>query len=288
MKNNYLALGGLFACLHVLFLFMSRIIVGSEILLVLFLPLLSTIYTLKSDKKNIIMFLIATVLVCSIFNVTGTFIYVVPSLFCGVFYGVLRKKSFRELELLCITSVVHMFSLAFSFFVITVLFKEVKFMEIFAGIFGLQGDKLVVVTLLMLMVLGFCEAFLVHIVSDNELEKFTAKIEKNDKVPRWFAYGSLVSFCVFVLLCFLNNLYSVFPMLLFFVFFIPYIVEGIINFRYKFLTVFLVSILFLLGIFLLKYINPLNHLIIYALILSPFVINNFKDINSKAFEKINK
>ena len=39
MKNNYLALGGLFASLHVLFLFLSKVIVGSELLLVLFLAL---------------------------------------------------------------------------------------------------------------------------------------------------------------------------------------------------------------------------------------------------------
>ena len=98
MKNNYLALGGLFASLHVLFLFLSKVIVGSEILLVLFLPLLSTLYTMKSDKQGVVMFVIATILICSIFDVIGTFIYVVPSLVCGVLYGFLRKKNFKELD----------------------------------------------------------------------------------------------------------------------------------------------------------------------------------------------
>ena len=155
MKNNYLALGGLFACLHALFLLVSKVIVGSELLLVLFLPLLSTIYALKCDKRNIVMFLIATVLVCSIFDVVGTFIYIVPSLICGVLYGVLRKQKFKELELLCITSVAHMISLSFSFFVITMLFKEVEFMTIFSSIFGLEGEKLLVVSLLFLLVYVF-------------------------------------------------------------------------------------------------------------------------------------
>ena len=155
MKNNYIALGGLFACLHVLFLLMSKILVGSELLLVLFLPLLSTIYTLKSDKKSVIMFVIATILICCIFDIVGTFIYVVPSLVCGILYGVLRKKKFKELELLCVTSIGHMVSLGFSFLMIALLFKEVKFIDIFSSVFGLSGDRLVVVTLLSLIVFFF-------------------------------------------------------------------------------------------------------------------------------------
>ena len=283
MKNNYLALGGLFACLHVLFLLMSKVIVGSELLLVLFLPLLSTIYTLKSDKKNVVMFVIATILVCCIFDIVGTFIYVVPSLVCGILYGVLRKKKFKELELLCVTSVGHMISLSFSFFVISLLFKEVKFMDIFSDIFGLVGDDLLVITFLALFILGFCEAFLVHVVSDNELAKFAGKVEKNDKVPKWFMVGAIISFALFVLMCFIDVLYSVFPMLIFFVFFIPYIVEGIINLKYKVITIVLICILSLIGIFVIRFIDPLIYLSIIPFVLSPFVINNFKDINEKDF-----
>ena len=285
MKSNNLALGGLFACLHVLFLFMSKVIVGSELLLVLFLPLLSTIYTLKSDKKSIFMFVIATVLVCSIFDVIGSFIYVVPSLICGILYGALRKKRVKELELLCVTSVGHMISLLFSFLVIALLFKEVDFMGIFSNIFGLEGDRLVVVSLLFLLVLGFCEAFLVHMISDKELIRFSEKVDKNDCVPSWFLFGILFSLVGFVIMYFINNLYSVFFMLGLFVFIIPYIVYGIMNLKYKVITVILVSIFSLIGIFATKYIEPICSMIVMPFILSPFIINNFKDIEVKDFKK---
>lgn len=285
MKSNNLALGGLFACLHVLFLFMSKVIVGSELLLVLFLPLLSTIYALKSDKKSIFMFVIATSLVCSIFDVIGCFIYVVPSLICGILYGILRKKKFKELELLCVTSIGHMISLLFSFLVIALLFKEVDFMGIFSNIFGLEGDKLVVISLLFLLVLGFCEAFLVHMISDKELIRFSEKVEKNDCVPSWFLYGSLISLVGFVSMYFINSLYSVFFMLGLFVFIIPYITYGIMNLKYKVTTVILVSIFSLIGIFVTKYIEPICSMIVIPFILSPFIINNFKDIEVKDFKK---
>ena len=283
MKKNYIALGGLFACMHVLFLILSKIIVGSELLLVLFLPLLSTIYTLKCDKKSVLMFVIATLLICFVFDFVSTFIYVVPSLICGIMYGFLRKKKFKELELLCVSGLTHMVSILFSFLVIVLLFKEVEFMAIFEQIFSLSGERLFVVALLTLFVLGFCEAFLVHIISDNELEKLATKVEKNDKVPRWFAPLAGISFISCVIVYFINSLYSVFPMLLFFVFFIPYIIEGIINLKYKVLTTIFCVTFGFGAIFALQFLDPIIYLMLPVFISSPMVINNFKDNTEKIF-----
>ena len=288
MKKNYLALGGLFACLHVLFLLASKIMMGSELLLVLVLPLLSTIYTLKCENKNIAIFIIATTLVCSLFDIVGTFIYVVPSLVCGVFYGVLRKKKFKELELLCVTSVMHSFSLHFSFFVIALLFKEIEFMDIFSSVFKLEGDRLVVVSLCFLLVLGFCEGFLVHVVSDNELAKLDSKVEKNECVPKWFMLGVLVSFIMYVALCFINNLYSIIALMFLMIFYIPYVVEGVMDYKYKISTTILVCVFSLISIFFIKYIEPINYLFIPIFISSPIVFNNFKDIKGKIFKKYYK
>lgn len=283
MKNNYLALGGLFASLHVLFLFLSKVIVGSEILLVLFLPLLSCLYTIKSDKKSVVMFSISTILICSIFDIVGTFIYVVPSLVCGILYGFLRKKNFKELELLCFSSIGHIFSLLFSFFVITLLFKEIEFIEIFSDVFGVSGDKLVVLTACFFIVLGFCEAFLVHIVSDNELGKLDSRVSQNDDVPVIFLYAFFINFICFLVLYFVNNLYSVIPMILMCVFIIPYIVNGMIRFKYKVLTSVLIFIFCLIGVFVAKYMETINVLVLPIFVVSPFIINNFQDKSVKNF-----
>jgi hypothetical protein len=284
MKKNYIALGGLFASAHVLFLLLTKFVVGSELLLVLFLPLLSTVYTLKSDKKSVIMFVIATLLVCFIFDFISTFVYIVPSLICGVVYGVLRRKKCKELELLCISGLTHMLSIMFSFLVIVFLFKEVDFMGIFEKLFSLTGEYVIVVSLLTLFVLGFCEAFLVHIVTDSELSRFVSKVEKNECVPKWFAISSGVSFGTFIILYFIANVYSVFPMLMFFVFFIPYIVEGVINLKYKVLTFTLIVVFSIASLFVINYIDPLCYLMLPVFSLSPFVVNNFVDNKEKTFK----
>jgi len=123
----------------------------------------------------------------------------------------------------------------------------------------------------------------VHIVSDSELAKFSSKVEKNETVPKWFSIGALISFIMCIILYFVNNIYSVLAMMLLFVFIIPYIVSGIMNYKYKVLTTSLIIIFSFISIFALKYIEPLNYMIIPVFILSPTVINNFKDIKGKNF-----
>jgi len=276
VKKNYIALGGLFACLHVLFLLVGKFFVGSELLLVLFLPLLSTLYTIKCDRKSVVMFIIATLLICFVFDFVNTFIYIIPSLICGIMYGIFRKNKFKELELLCVSGLVHMVSIAFSFSVIVFLFKEVDFLLVFEKIFSLSGKKLFVVTLLTLFVLGFCEAFLVHVITDNELDKFMGKVEKNDCVPKWFLIPASLSFISFLILSFISDVYGVFAMVVFFVFFIPYIVEGAMNFRYKSTTTFLIACFCFISFFLLNYIDSIYYLILPVFSVSPLVINNFE------------
>ena len=283
MKKNYVALGGMFAGLHLVFLLFSKIIFGSELLMVVFLPLLSTIYTIKCDKKSVIMFIIATLLICFVFDFVSTFIYVIPSLICGVTYGLLRKKECKELELLCLSGLAHTLAIAFSFFTIVLLFKEVDFLSVFEKMFGFQGENLIVFSMLVLLVIGYCEAFLVHVISDNELSKFMEGVKKDDSIPKWFVFPSIISFVVFSILSIFNSLYSVLPMFLFFIFFVPYIVNGIINLKYKILTISLVILFSLVSIFLINYIEPIDQLVLPVLICSPFIINNFKDNSLKNF-----
>ncbi len=229
------------------------------------------------------MFVIATILICCFFDIIGTFIYVIPSLACGILYGALRKYNFKELELLCVSSVGHVLSLFFSFLVIAFLFKEVEFMDIFSQLFGMSGNELIVTSMCFFITLGFCESFLVHIVSDSELAKLATRVEKNDYVPKWFAIGFVVNIVLFIILYFVNNLFSVIPMILSFVFIVPYIVYGIMYYKTNFLVIGLMFVFALVSVFIIQYIEPINYLILPIFVLSPLIINNFQDKKEKNF-----
>lgn len=271
-KNNYLTLGGLFIALHLLFIFMSHILVGSELILVVFLPLLSTVYALKFKKKEVTMFFIATFLLCVIFEPVTSLIYVLPALICGTLYGELRKTKIKELSLMYITTLSHSFSLLISFLIIGLLFKEVDFFSIFATFINKQGEELYISVYLILILLGLLEAFLVHLISNSELLKLGYKeLDKEEETPRWMIIGFDISLIIYLILSFINPLYTiyVFPYLL--AFSLPIIVEFILNNkdRWKYI---IVGLLFFSFLFLMRYLNPIFYLLIFIFIFIPFIL----------------
>ena len=105
----------------------------------------------------------------------------------------------------------------------------------------------------------------------------------NESTPKWFLFPMFLSLLAFVILYFISSIYSLLPMIIFLIFYIPYVVEGFMNFRYKIITVSLISIFSLAGIFLVKYLDPIAYLLVIAGVFSPLVINNFKDNKGKNF-----
>lgn len=274
-KNNYLALGGLFVALHLLFIFMSKLLVGSELILVIFLPLLSTIYALKFNKKEIAMFVIASFLLCLIFEPISTCIYVLPALICGTLYGVLRKKNVKELGLVYISSISHSFSLLVSFLFISFMFKEVDFFAIFASFINKSGAEFYASIYLILMLLGLLESFVVHIITSNELKKLGYKdLESEESVPLWMNVCLLISLIVYIVLAFVNPIYScyVFPYLLSFS--IPNIVEFIFANKYKWVY-FIVGLFTIISVFLFSYLDSLLYPGLLLLIVFPLIVTNF-------------
>ncbi len=251
-KNRYLTLGGLFVALHLLFIFLSRMLIGSELILVIFLPLLSTIYALNFKGKEVTMFVVATFLLCVIFEPISTFIYIVPALICGTLYGVLKKKNVKELSLVYITTLSHSISLLIAFLSISLMFKEVDFFSIFNTFIGKTGSEFYACVYLILIVLGLLESFVVHVITNNELIKLGHKeLEENKSAPLWMVIGSVASFISYLVLAFIKPLYTcyVFPFLLAFT--VPIVIEFILKntkkWIYIIIAILVMCVLFVLG-----------------------------------------
>ena len=272
MKNSYLALGGLFITLHLVFIFLSRILVGSELLLVIFLPLLSTIYSLKFTKKETVMFLIATFLLCVIFEPVSTFIYVLPALICGTTYGILSKKKVNELSLVYISSLAHFASLFISFVFISLMFKEISFFEIFSTFIKKNGAELYASIYLILISLGVLESFCVHIISSNELERFGYDNSNEDiLLPKWINIGLVLSIITYIVLAFINPIFTcyIYPFVLAFV--IPNIIEFILNNKRKWIY-FLCGVMLFSVAFLLPYLDPIFYPFMTLFVTFPIIM----------------
>jgi hypothetical protein len=274
-KNNYLALGGLFITLHLLFIFISKLLTGSEFILVVFLPLLSTIYSLKFNKKEVAMFFIATFILCLLFEPISTFIYVLPALICGTTYGLLRKKKVRELSLVYISSLAHSLTLLIAFLAISIMFKEVDFFAIFAKFINKDGASFYVSIYLILALLGVLEAFLVHIITNSELKRLGyEEVVSEESTPLWIDIFLVLTMIIYLVLAIINPVYScyAFPFLL--AFYIPNVVESILINRHKWIYL-INAILVVVSIFITSYINEIFYPLLLLVILLPQVIENF-------------
>lgn len=271
-KREYLSLGGLFIALHVVFILLSRFLPGSSLLLVIFLPFLSAVYTLKFTKKEVATFVVATLFLCLIFEPVSTLIYVVPALICGVSYGALRKYNIKELTLVYISSLAHSFSLLISFLFISLLFKEVNFFDIFSSFIHKDGSKFYAMIYFLLIVIGLIESFVLHIICDGELEKIGYNRVKEEKeTPGWILAGFGISFSIYLVLMFVNPIYTVYFLPFVIAFITPVIIE-FIKLNEKKWIYFVCGTIMFFGIFLLTYINPSTYPILFVFALLPIVM----------------
>lgn len=273
-KNSHLSLGGLFIALHLIFVFVAKFFVGSELILVLFLPLLSAIYALKFNKKAVTMFFIATFFLCLIFDPVSTFIYVLPSLICGTVYGFLKKNKFKELSVIYISSLSHAVCVLISFSAIALMFKEIDFSVIFSWLSNKQGEELFACVYLFFVLLGLLEAFLTHIITNDELKKMGYnEIVSEDSTPGWMIIGLFISVLAYVFLSCIKPIFSIYAFPFVLAFAIPHIIEFIIKNKYKW-AYLLLGVMCVTSLFLLSIFNPIFYPILGLLVFSPLIFIN--------------
>ena len=271
-KREYLTLGGLFIALHLVFVLMSKFLPGSSLLLVIFLPLLSAIYTLKFNRKEVAMFCLATFFLCLIFEPVSTLIYIIPSLICGVGYGICRKKDLKELMLIYVSSLAHSLSLLISFLFLSLLFKEVDFFNIFKSFIDKDGQAFYVCIYLVLIVLGLIEAFIVHMICDDELEKLGYdRVKEEKEASNWIVLGFAISFIVYSVIAIINPVLSIYALPFVVAFITPIVIEFIKSNKRKWLYIPCGIILFF-SIFLLSYLPASCYLMIPIWALIPITL----------------
>lgn len=273
MKDKeYLSLGGLFIALHLVFVLLSKFVPGSSLLLVIFLPLLSTIYTLKFNKDKVVMFVIATLFLCFIFEPVSTLIYIIPSLMCGVSYGALRKKSMKELSLVYTSSLAHSISLLISFLFISILFKEVDFFVIFKSFISKEGSSFYALIYLTLMLLGVVESFILHIICNSELLKLGyQESEKEKETPLWMVVSLIAFTLIYFSLSFINPIYTIYVIPFVICFSIPIVIEFINRNNAKWIYI-LVALFSLIALFLLGAIDGVYYPILLVFVVIPILL----------------
>ena len=98
------------AAINVVFVLITTFVPVLMVLLVLVLPLTNVVVTLFCKKKYFLIYAIATIGLCmlvTMWNITDTFLYVIPSMITGFIFGIMVEKKMPAIYILISTSIIQ-------------------------------------------------------------------------------------------------------------------------------------------------------------------------------------
>ncbi|MEA4821547.1 MAG: DUF2232 domain-containing protein [Erysipelotrichales bacterium] len=198
-KRNPLTLSGLLIALHLIILFIAQFAPGAELVLMLIAPFFSAMYVIKNDKKYTSIFAIGTLIVCSLFNLYETLLYIIPILINGIVYGFLAKKEKDNLRTIYILSFTQILSFFLMNYLISIIF-DIDLIYSLTNIFKLIGISGKVYAFPLLIVYCFFQSSIMHYVLKNELKKFSIYFPKFESIDYKIIVASIVTiFCAIII-----------------------------------------------------------------------------------------
>lgn len=128
---------GLMTAINVIFIVLATYVPPFMLLLILLLPFASTIVSYYCLKRYYIIYAIASIGLCLIFNISDTIFYVVPAVISGFAIGVLLEKRVHPFWLVLVSTVINA-ALTFAFIPLINLISGTDFVLSLLTIFKLQ------------------------------------------------------------------------------------------------------------------------------------------------------
>jgi len=184
------------AAINVIFVLLTTFVPYLLFILVFLLPLTSTLVTIYCSKKYYIIYAIATLgicCICTMWNISDTLFYVLPSLITGFIFGIGIEKGFPTIYLIILTALIQV---GFSYASIPLIkaLLGVDIIQTFLKAFNLTEYKYVsYVVPMFILAMGIIQSTLSYGVLSTQQKKLNIE-EKTSKLPRFF--DSLVIFTI--------------------------------------------------------------------------------------------
>ena len=98
---------GIMTAINLIFIVLATYIPFLMFLLILLLPFVSTIVSYYCQKRYYLIYAVASIGLCLIFNISDTIFYVVPAIITGFLIGVLLEKKINPFWLILSSTVVE-------------------------------------------------------------------------------------------------------------------------------------------------------------------------------------
>lgn len=157
--------------INLIFIVLDTYVPFLMVLLVLLLPFISAVVSYYCEKKYYIIYAVASIGLCFIFNITDTLFYIVPALCSGFFIGLLLDKKINPFWMILCSTLIEI-SLAYAFIPLIKLITNVNVIDSFFTIFKLTAFayKEELMHLVILFV-ALTQCALTHFVLLTEIKK---------------------------------------------------------------------------------------------------------------------
>jgi hypothetical protein len=217
---------GIFAGIHVVLLLLSNAIVGLDFLLILALPLASSLYSIKNKPLHTFIFALSTILICLPIDIIKTLLYFIPALISGICYGYMFKLKFSNLTLIYLLSFVSSLLFLLSFSIINIIY-QIDFIELSKSFFQLSDIVFKNYGPSILLLIGLCQSILTHIIIKEELSHMNIKVGNDYKLTRVWYLVSIVCFILSFILFLTHNLpIAIYLMFVYLITYIPIVIAG--------------------------------------------------------------
>ncbi|MBE6124043.1 MAG: DUF2232 domain-containing protein [Erysipelotrichaceae bacterium] len=266
----------LFAAIHVIFTVISQYLLGFELLLIVFLPLISAVYVLKNENQGTFAFVISTLLLCLIFNPINTLLYVLPAMVVGVVYGILAKNKCNQDTTIVVTVFTELISLVLSVLAIKLFYREYDLIDMFKDTFNLTSKQLSNVLPTIALVIAACQAIAVHTSLKNELKKLGYEFAPFTKFSKIFHFG-FPFFVVFaIVFSFFFKPIAIISNILSLAFMVPLLIEGYSDNQKLNLILIIQGIILIVVCFPLMNIIPLiNYPMLLVIVSIPVFLTSY-------------
>ena len=243
------------AAVNAIFSLIAALLPIASLFLMIVLPLSSAIVFLFCRHRYYVIYAFATIALClliTIFDMSFTVFYVVPSLITGYIFGLLIKYKFHAVWIILFASIAQGLFTALTIPLVNVLF-EVDLILIFKGFMQVGGSPnidLIIPTFLFFLAL--VQMIFSYIVVNYEITKFGYEVNDQPLNPVFYSYYLLGALALTVAFSFFlpSGAYLLLAVALYFMFFIVFSFVG--SKQYKVLIasgVSLVVFMFLFAFF---------------------------------------
>ncbi len=182
MKRHFdiknLCLISIMTSINIIFVILNLFFSLFSLIILIGIPLGATIIKLKVSTKYQLIYLLSSILICSLIDFQISLFYIIPGLITGFIFGLLVNKKVHGFLIIIITSLFNIILQWLSFYIIKYLFNA-DMISFFANLFGVSLSRFKDIYLVFLFLISLIQMLFSYFVIEEEIKKFNYSIDEN-------------------------------------------------------------------------------------------------------------